>query len=248
MGMIYTRGSDDMAAFAASRPVAHPAGTHWVYSSGDSNIFSAALKGPLGERYDTYPWTALFEPLGMQTAVYEQDAAGTFVASSYLYASARDLARWAQLMLDDGVWQGERILAPGWVRYSTTIAPAFYTTPVSYEHVSTNPGAQWYVNVGDPNRALEKPWPALPDDAFGASGHWGKFIWVIPSWDMVVIRFGDDREYGCSYPGQPECVEDVQKAFTKVYFLEQLAAAVRPHDPPPVEAPPGDAPDDPDAP
>ncbi|MCB9675035.1 MAG: serine hydrolase [Alphaproteobacteria bacterium] len=241
--MLYSRGSADMAAFTAAQPMSHPPGAFWLYSSGDSNVLSAALKGPLGARYDDYPWTALFEPLGMESAVYEQDAAGTFVASSYLYASAPDLARWAQMVLDDGTWQGQRLLAEGWVRYSTTIAPAFYTTALSYEHVSSNPGAQWYVNLGDPNRSLDPPWPSLPPDAFGASGHWGKFVWIVPSWDLVVVRMGDDREYGCSYPGQPECVEDPEAAFTKHRFLELLAEAVKPHAPPPVAPPePAEAP------
>lgn len=234
MAMLYTAGAQDMAAYTAGKDVVAVAGTRWVYSSGDSNIASAALKRPLGERYADYPFTAIAEPIGMTTARYERDGAGTHVASSYLYASGRDVARWGQLMLDDGVWNGERLLAEGWVRYLSTIAPSFYTTEVNLEHHMSNPGAQWYVNLGDPERGLEKPWPALPEDAFGASGHWGKYLWVIPSWDMVVVRMGDDREYGCSYAVQPECVADKDAAFTKTYFLEKLAAAVQPHDAPPL--------------
>lgn len=240
MAMLYTHGRYDMADYVAQRPLAHAPGTRWNYSSGDSNLASAALKRPLGERYATYPWDALFTPLGMASAVYERDAAGTHVASSYLYASGRDLARLGQLMLDDGVWQGERLLAPGWVRFSTTLAPSFHSTPVTEEHVDSNPGAQWYVNAGDPERGLAPPWPSLPPDAFGASGHWGKVMWVVPSWDLVVVRLGDDREYACSRPGQIDCEPDPEAAFSKLRFLELLGAAVRPHDPPiwpPPEAP-----------
>lgn len=236
-GMLYSRGSDDMAAFTASRPLEHAPGTHWLYSSGDSNVLSAALKKPLGDRYDAYPFESVLDPLGITSATYEQDAAGTYIASSYLYLTGRDTARWGQLWLDDGVWQGQRLLAEGWVRYSTTIAPAFYTTPRSFEHVSSNPGAQWYVNLGDPDRDLEPPWPSLPAGAFGASGHWGKYVWVVPEWDLVVVRLGDDRKYGCSYPGQPDCEVNTRAAFTKDLFLELLAAAVKPHEPPPVPQP-----------
>jgi CubicO group peptidase (beta-lactamase class C family) len=238
MAMLYTHGSDDMAAYAASRPLTAAPGTRWTYSSGDSNILSAALRAPLGDRYADYPFTAVADRIGMSTARYERDASGTHVASSYLYASARDVARWGQLMLDDGTWNGERILAPGWVRYLSTLAPAFHTTPVGVEHHLSNPGAQWYVNKGDPARGLAPPWPALPDDAFGASGHWGKFLWVIPSWDMVVVRMGDDRVYGCGYDVQPKCLPDREAAFTKPYFLELLAAAVKPSPPPPPTPPP----------
>ena len=233
MAMLYTRGSGDMAAYTASRDLVVAPGVRWLYSSGDSNLASAALKVPLGKRYADYPFTAVAEPIGMRHVTYERDAAGTHLASSYLYASARDLGRWGQLMLDDGTWNGERLLAEGWVRFLTTLAPSFHTTPVGLEHHLSNPGAQWYVNVGDPERGLERPWPALPPDAFGAAGHWGKFLWVIPSWDMVVVRMGDDRRYGCSHPLQPECEADTSKpVFTKSLFLEHLAAAVQPHEAP----------------
>lgn len=247
MAMLYTRGAPDMAAYAAGKPLSVAPGVRWLYSSGDSNIASAALKQPLGERYADYPFTAISDPIGMKHATYERDGTGTHIASSYLYASGRDVARWGQLVLDDGVWNGDRLLAEGWVRFLTTLAPAFHTTPVNLEHHMSNPGAQWYVNLGDPERNLEPPWPALPADAFGASGHWGKFLWVIPSWDMVVVRLGDDRRYGCSYDVQPECEADIsQPVFTKKRFLELLAAAVQPHEAPPLVPEPEEVPVVPD--
>ncbi len=238
MAMLYTRGRADMAGYVATKPLVAAPGTRWLYSSGDSMLVSAALAGALGERYADYPFEAVADRIGMEGVVYERDGVGIHVASSYLYTTARGLARLGQLLLDDGMWNGERILAEGWTRYLTTLAPAFGTTPVTVEHHMHNPGAHWYVNVGDPERGLERPWPALPPDAFGASGHWGKAMWVIPSWDMVVVRLGDDRRYGCSYPVQPDCEPDTSSpVFTKAVFLEKLAAAVRPHAAPSVEEP-----------
>lgn len=227
MAMLYTRGHEDMAAFAASRPLAHPPGTHWSYSSGDTNLLSAALRGAVGEdAYPDWPWQRLFDRIGMRDVTLERDGAGTFVGSSYLYAPAPALAKWGFLYLNDGVWDGERLLAEGWVDYAATLAPAFHTTPVRRDHHEDNPGAQIYLNVGDPERGLAPPWPALPADAMGASGHWGKAIWMIPSWDMVVVRMGDDREYGCAFEGQTDCVADPTAAFTKSHFLALLAEAV----------------------
>jgi CubicO group peptidase (beta-lactamase class C family) len=94
MAMLYTRGQDDMPRFAAGHGLAHAPGTHWSYSSGDTNVLLAALRATMTDaEYASYPWKALFEPLGMKSARFERDGAGNFVGSSYLYASARDLAK-----------------------------------------------------------------------------------------------------------------------------------------------------------
>ncbi|MEZ4448479.1 MAG: serine hydrolase [Nannocystaceae bacterium] len=229
MAMLYTRGKDDMAAFVASHDLAHPPGTRWSYSSGDTMLMMGALRGAVGEEaWAEYPWTALFDKIGMRTAVWERDGAGTYVGSSYLYASARDLAKWAFLYLNDGVWAGERLLPEGWVAFSLTMAPAYYQTELTPGTLDDNPGAQVYLNVGDPSRAVPKPWPAAPDDLFAAQGHWGKSIFVIPSHDLIVVRLGDDRHYACDRPDADDgCQPDVNKAFSKAHFLELVMATVK---------------------
>jgi CubicO group peptidase (beta-lactamase class C family) len=228
MAMLYTRGSEDMPRFVAGHGLAFPPGTHWSYSSGDTNLVLAALRKTMSEEeYAEYPWKALFDPIGMTSARWERDAAGNFVGSSYLYASARDLAKWGLLYLADGVWEGRRILPEGWVGYTLTMAPAYYTTEIPKPLWEDNPGAQVYLNVGDPKRNIPRPWPEAPADTFAAQGHWGKSIFVIPSIDLVAVRLGDDREYGCSGAAKEGCVEDREKAFTKSYYLELLAGLVK---------------------
>lgn len=113
VAMLYTRGRDDMAGFVAETPQARPPGRRFRYSSGDSNVLAAALHGMLGADYAEYPWRALFEPLGIRSAVWERDAAGTFVGSSYVYMSARDLARVGLLMQRHGRWRERQIAAAG---------------------------------------------------------------------------------------------------------------------------------------
>ena len=125
LAMLYTRGRADMAAFAAAQPMAAEAGTEWRYKSGDSLILAAALRDLVGaDRYPDYPWTALFDRIGVASAVWERDAAGTFVGSSYLYLTPRDLARIGLLYLRDGCWSGTRILPEGWVAFAGTPSPA----------------------------------------------------------------------------------------------------------------------------
>ncbi|MFP3711398.1 serine hydrolase, partial [Paraburkholderia sp. SIMBA_009] len=83
------------------------------YSSGTSAIVARVMRAAMGGSdadYLAFPRRALFAPLGMRSAVFEPDAAGTLGSASFMYASARDWARFGQLLLQDGVWDGRRLL------------------------------------------------------------------------------------------------------------------------------------------
>jgi len=113
--------SEDIVATASVRPAVHPAGDHWYYSSGTSNLISGYLRSKYTEHEDylRYPYDSLFFKLGMYDTVLESDESGTYIGSSYCYATARDWGRFGLLYLHDGVWNGERLLPEGWVDYST---------------------------------------------------------------------------------------------------------------------------------
>ena len=107
----------DQSAFAARKPLAAPPGARWEYSSGTTQILAKVIRQALGGRdldYLEFPRRALFEPLGMHTAVFEPDASGTLVGASFMCASANDWARFGQMLLQDGTWDGKRILPAGW--------------------------------------------------------------------------------------------------------------------------------------
>jgi CubicO group peptidase (beta-lactamase class C family) len=188
VAMLYTRGHRDMAAFTADHDSYAPPGQAFRYSSGDSNLLAVALKNIVGpKRYADYPWTALFEPLGIRHAVWETDAAGTFVASSYAYLTARDLARVGLLMARDGRWSDRQLLPKDWV--------AFNLKPFSgykAHQDETVPGGQWWLNR--PADGAASPWPDAPPDTFAALGHWGQALYVIPSANLVIVRYADDRD------------------------------------------------------
>lgn len=203
VAMLYTRGRNDMAAFTAAHDLIYQPGTHWYYSSGNSNLLMAMLRNAYSsppdaaqasDKFEDLIFNRLFKAIGMRYTTLERDGAGTPVGSSYLYTTARDLARFGYLYLHDGVWQGRRILPEKWVRYTTTMAPAYYTTELNPEDEKDNPGAHWYINVGIPERGQKPPWPDAPADTFAALGHWGQSLFVIPSLDMVAVRLGDDRD------------------------------------------------------
>ncbi|MGY2262118.1 serine hydrolase domain-containing protein [Pseudomonas sp. SDO55104_S430] len=193
VAMLYTRGHTDMAAFTAAHDSYAAPGKTFRYSSGDSNLLSAALKSIVGvQRYADYPWTALFEPLGIHSAVWETDATGTFVASSYAYLTARDLARIGLLMARDGRWGDRQLLPKDWV--------AFNREPFAHYRAHQDeavPGGHWWLN-----RAADgatQPWPDAPADTFAALGHWGQAMYVIPGENLVIVRYADDRDGSYSH-------------------------------------------------
>ena len=176
------------AAEAAARSrLSHAPGTFWSYSSGTSNLLAGILRASLpGDRgvYHRFPREALFDRIGMRSAVLETDAAGDFIGSSFCYATARDWARFGLLHAQDGVWQGERLLPEGWVAFVRRPTPA--APQGSY-------GAHWWLNAGAPGAPEDRPYPSLPADLFYASGYEGQFVVVIPSHDLVVVRLGQSE-------------------------------------------------------
>lgn len=174
--------SDDKARFAASQKLKHEPGTLFQYSSGTTNILSRMIRQTVGDSaYYQFPYKKLFHKIGMNTAIIEPDASGTFVASSYSFASARDWARFGMLYLNDGIWNGERILPEGWVKYSTTPAPA---APLRQY------GAQIWLNLGAVDNPSLVEYPGLPNEAIVFDGFERNFVVIVPSKKLVVVRLG----------------------------------------------------------
>ncbi|WP_236199329.1 serine hydrolase domain-containing protein [Pseudomonas pseudonitroreducens] len=190
VAMLYTRGRDDMAKFTAGFPADAEPGKRFRYSSGDSNVLSATLKQMVGKDYANYPWTALFEPLGIQSAVWERDASGTFVGSSYAYMTARDMARIGLLMERDGRWKDRQLLPQDWMKFVLAPFPEYQPDPKKPNEAV--PGGQWWLNR--PVAGALAPWPDAPEDTFAALGHWGQALYVIPEQKLVIVRYADDRD------------------------------------------------------
>lgn len=173
---------DDKGGYAASRPLKTEPNTVFQYSSGTTNILSRMIRQQVGDaEYYKFPYEQLFYKIGMLHTVIEPDASGTFVGSSYSFATARDWARFGMLYLQDGEWNGERILPEGWVRYTTTPA----TTAPMGEY-----GAQWWLNAGAKGDVSKRKYSALPTDTYWADGFEEQYVMVVPSKNLVVVRLG----------------------------------------------------------
>jgi CubicO group peptidase (beta-lactamase class C family) len=184
----------DMGIFAADFPVVNKPGEVFYYSSGTTNIISRIVRETVGdENYYRFPYEELFYKIGMFNTTIETDAGGTFVGSSYSYGPARDWARFGLLYLNDGVWNGERILPEGWVKYTTT--PAIGADRGQY-------GAQFWLNAGARNDVNNRYYPDAPTDLFWADGFEGQNVFVLPSKNLVIVKMGlsqgdymDDNEF-----------------------------------------------------
>jgi CubicO group peptidase (beta-lactamase class C family) len=172
----------DTAAYAASQPLTAPPGSVWSYASGTTNILSALVRQTLGDaEYATWPRRALFDRLGMSSAVVEPDASGTFVFSSFMLATARDWARYGELWASGGRWRDRTLLSPEWIRFSTS--PTRESPEREY-------GAHWWLKLKPEIGGGRPAAAAIARDAFFAVGHEGQTLTVIPSRRLVVLRLG----------------------------------------------------------
>lgn len=173
--MLYFSGRPDTAAFAASFPPEHEPGSFWSYSSGTTNIICGIIRRVLGtdaKGFEAFMKKELFAPIGMTTPNPWFDDAGTFIGSSFCFASARDFARFGTLYMRDGVWDGRRILPEGWVDYART------PTPQPETHEGLGYGAHWWLGLGGPN-------------SFSANGYQGQYTVLEPELDLILVRHGD---------------------------------------------------------
>jgi CubicO group peptidase (beta-lactamase class C family) len=186
--MLFARA--DGAAFAIDKPLDVAPGTQWRYSSGTTNILSRVIRNTIGgseQDYLTYPRRALFDRVGMRSALIEPDSSGTLVTSSFMYASARDWALLGQFLLQGGNWNGERLVPDGWVKYMVSLTP---------QSKNGDFGAHLWVKVPHPFNGSASERSRVPSDAFHAVGYEGQFVSVIPSRRLVVVRLGLSRAQG----------------------------------------------------
>ena len=171
--MLYGTGADDMAAYAASLPLAHQPGTHWNYSSGTTNIVARIVGDVVGggrEGMEAFLRDRLFEPVGMHSAQPKFDAAGTFVGSSYVYATARDFGKFGELYRNDGMVGSTRVLPAGWRDHARSFIAHDPDGEFDY-------GRHWWL------------WRDRPG-SLACHGYEGQYIVVVPDRELVLVHLG----------------------------------------------------------
>lgn len=178
--MLFTQPS--ASDYVLQQGAVNAPGAEFNYSSGTANILSRIYfertGGTLADTLQDYR-DHIAVPLSFQHAVFETDASGVFVGSSYFYASARDWARVGQLMLNRGVLNGARIVSEDWVNRS--VQPNNSRNQRAY-------GYQWWLNSDGSDNNLR--WPELPVDAYSANGNRQQYMMIVPSEETVIVRLG----------------------------------------------------------
>jgi CubicO group peptidase (beta-lactamase class C family) len=196
-GLAYWAGRSSIAGMRDRGLIRDP-GTYYDYENYDTLLAVYAMKQALGsdEAYQRFPREALLDKIGMRNTLVSADRFHDFILSSQVYTNARDLARFGLLYLQNGMWDGERLLSEDWIEFVRTPAPATKDRGNFY-------GGQWWL-VPDDRKDV-------PNDAYSTDGNRGQYVVVVPSHDLVIVRRGLD--FGRQGFDQWDMTREVLKAF-----------------------------------
>jgi CubicO group peptidase (beta-lactamase class C family) len=183
--LYYYTGTSNAFHYAATRPQQWPPATVGRYRNTDPVLTNYLIRLAVekrGESYHAFPTRALFDKIGVRNMVMETDPSGNFLTHGYELGTGRDWARIANLYLQDGVWNGERILPEGYAKFVSTLAPAWEADkrPIY--------GGLFWIN-GD------STFPA-PKTAYYMAGVGGQNVLIVPTHDLVIVRLGHYRGAG----------------------------------------------------
>ena len=158
-------------------PLEAPPGSRFRYSNNDILLAARALDSKAGDQtYGRFPYALLFGRIDMDSTSAEVDWKGNFILSSQVWSTARDLARFGILYLNDGMWLGQRILPEGWRDYATRPSGPQPEGEFGY-------GATFW---------LMSRSAGVPPDTFAAFGNRGQYVVIVPSRNVVIVRRGED--------------------------------------------------------
>ena len=211
------RGFEDVASYMVRQGFKYPAGKQFNYSSGDCNLSMALLRKKFDDpsvnegkdpqtAYNDFPWRELFQKVGMKSTTLEQDGSGNFVAGSFGWSTARDMARFALLYPRNGEWdinydgeisEEEKLFNRDWVEFSTTVAPTLRDRSflVDEDGLRLNReayGGFWWLNEPIEASGNRLPYPNLPESALIAMGYRGQTLVVMPSKNIIIVRLASD--------------------------------------------------------
>jgi CubicO group peptidase (beta-lactamase class C family) len=182
-------GGGAATQWAAAMPLEAQPGSRFRYANNDTLLAVRSVRAALGDgqRAIDFPFTEILWRIGMTHTTPETDWQGNYILSSQVWTTARDLARLGLLYLDDGMWQGQRLLPAGWSKFVATPAPA------QPENVATG-GAGYGAFFW-----LYGPRQGLPEGTYAMNGNRGQYVFIVPSKRVIIVRRGFDAATGARF-------------------------------------------------
>jgi CubicO group peptidase (beta-lactamase class C family) len=166
--------TDDWVQYVIDKPMAHEPGTVFNYSSGATELLAYIFQKETGEDVDAYGEKHLFVPLGIRHH-WKRTYLGVVDTEGGLYLNGGDLAKVGYLYLNDGIWEGKRLISDAWVRQSLT--PAIDTGWQGLKY-----GFKWWL----------QPLKDGEEDVWHGIGFGGQRLMVFPSEQLIATFTGWD--------------------------------------------------------
>lgn len=204
-GLLYGPAINDIRAYYKRFKLTKEPGTFWRYSTGDSTLLSVILKAVYKDEYDDILWKRIFHPLGISSVTIESGKNGVYLLGSSAFMSARDLAKIGLFYLHRGCInkvQGSLLPTKGEIEeelgldwYDFTMKPNQALLNRIHGEVPwpDQDARHFWINAPKEQTGLEKPYPAAPSGILIGMGHWGQRLYIIPEWEIVAVRFSNDR-------------------------------------------------------
>ena len=160
-------------------PLKYAPGERFTYTTPNANVLSGILTRVSGMSTYEFAEKYLFQPLGISVRDWLTDPQGVFAGGTGSRFSPRDLARFGQLYLHNGLIDGKQIVSRAWIQQS--LIPRNQQPLVWGDFASVNYGFLWWNNYSS------------QDSLFMASGFAGQFIIVVPAKNMVIVTIGEDN-------------------------------------------------------
>jgi CubicO group peptidase (beta-lactamase class C family) len=151
------------------QPVAHKPGTYFVYNTAATYVLSAIVQKLTGQTLTDYLTPRLFQPLGIENPFWESCPRGINVGGWGLNITTEDIARFGQLYLQRGQWQGQQLIPAAWVEEATS----------AHSDNSRNEDPDWAQGYG------YQFWRCR-HNAYRGDGAFGQFCIVFPEHDAVI--------------------------------------------------------------
>jgi CubicO group peptidase (beta-lactamase class C family) len=203
----YRHGPSSTPFEPSGDPLFRPPGSQYAYWDSAMNMFGLVLTKIAGESMEELFARRIAEPIGMDPEQWDwgnhstMDGVvvngGSGNSNKHVFISARQMARLGHLFLNRGKWKSRQLIGREWVETATSVhVPAVtpWAHPVSKIDGRGVYGLNWWANGVTPSGRHK--WPDAPDGTFAASGHNNNKLFVIPEWNMVIVRLGLDQKDG----------------------------------------------------